>query len=84
MHLTEVLAPLPDHQVEVTPVPRDRYGEPIDPEDLDEQPVHPYRCRRSGWIDRDADHPVPCLECKPHLARPAVRHDRSSREEASR
>lgn len=48
---------------------RDRYGEPIDPEDLDEQPVHPYRCRRSGWIDRDADHPIPCLVCKPHLAR---------------
>lgn len=31
---------------------------------------HRKRCR--GWIDRDADHPVPCLRCKPHLA-PDVR-----------
>lgn len=55
----------------------DRYGEPI--EDDDPPPVRPHRCRR-GWIDRNADHPVPCLVCKPHLAR---RDDRV-REEAGR
>ncbi len=56
----------------------DRYGEPIDPEAVDEQP---HRCRR-GWIDRDADHPVPCLVCKPHLARTIT--DQPTRAEASR
>lgn len=57
----------------------DRYGEPIDPEDVDDQPTH--RCRR-GWIDRNADHPVPCLVCKPHLAR--TTEESRSPEEASR
>lgn len=27
---------------------------------------HKKRC--SGWVDRDADHPKPCLRCRPHLA----------------
>jgi len=45
-------------------VPHDRYGEPIEEDDT---PVErPHRCRR-GWIDRNADRPVPCLVCKPHL-----------------
>lgn len=47
-------------------VPHDRYGEPIE-EDDDAPVVRPHRCRR-GWINRDADRPVPCLVCKPHLA----------------
>jgi hypothetical protein len=37
----------------------DRTGEAIDEE--------PHVCDR-GWVDRNAEHPVPCLECKPHLA----------------
>lgn len=57
-------------------MPRDRYGEPIEDDDLETD--RPHRCRR-GWIDRDADHPVPCLVCKPHLA-PVI----EQREEASR
>jgi hypothetical protein len=48
----------------------DRTGEPIEP---DEEPEH--RCDH-GWIDRDADHPVPCLVCRPHLE-PAERHRRA-------
>ncbi|MBP2341057.1 hypothetical protein JOF41_007311 [Saccharothrix coeruleofusca] len=39
-----------------------RYGDP-DPEPVEEAEHH---CR-NGWIDRDADQPVPCLLCKPHL-----------------
>lgn len=39
----------------------DRYGEPI----ADTVDVH--ECD-GGWIDRDADHPRPCLVCKPNLA----------------
>ena len=41
----------------------DRYG--------DQEPAvdgaAEHRCD-GGWIDRDADKPVPCLVCKPHLA----------------
>lgn len=46
-----------------------RYGDPeSDPEPADGEPVkHDPRCRK-GWIDRDGEHPVPCLTCKPHLA----------------
>lgn len=60
-------------------VRHDRYGEPI--EDDDTETDQPHRCRR-GWIDRNADHPVPCLVCKPHLARGA--DDELTSEEASR
>jgi hypothetical protein len=45
----------------------DRTGEPVEPDEHDCQ---------GGWIDRDADHPVPCLVCRPHLA-PAQRHRRA-------
>jgi hypothetical protein len=44
----------------------DRTGEPVDDE--------PCGCD-GGWIDRDAEHPVPCLVCRPHLA-PAQRRRR--------
>lgn len=48
-------------------VRHDRTGELVEDDDT---PVvaQLHRCRR-GWIDPDADHPVPCLICKPHLAR---------------
>lgn len=58
-------------------MPRDRYGEPI--EDDDDTDDRPHRCRR-GWINREADNPVPCLVCKPHLAPRAT----ETPEEASR
>jgi hypothetical protein len=47
----------------------DRFGEPIEEpaEDGPSEPLHDLRCR-NGWIDRDADVPVPCLICRPHLA----------------
>lgn len=41
-----------------------RYGDP-DHEPVDEPP-EPHECRR-GWLDPDADTPVPCLVCKPWL-----------------
>ncbi|WP_158840947.1 hypothetical protein [Saccharothrix deserti] len=57
---------------------RDRYGERVD--DHDDQPdtnrpqqaaqPPPHHCD-TGWIDRNADKPVPCLICRPHLG-----HDR--------
>lgn len=58
----------------------DRFGEsdsgPIEPGNSDpvqdEAALAEHKARCSGWIDRDADHPVPCLQCKPHLA-PDVR-----------
>lgn len=45
----------------------DRTGELVEDEDT---PVvaQSHRCR-GGWIDRDADNPVPCLQCRPWLAR---------------
>jgi hypothetical protein len=48
-----------------------RFGDPAEPDPPDDPGAtpadsHDPRCR-SGWIDRDADHPVPCLRCKPHL-----------------
>lgn len=56
--------------------PKDRCGEDLDDEPLegelppdDEEPCD---CE-SGWLDYlDADHPVPCPRCKPHLAGPRV------------
>lgn len=44
----------------------DRTGEVVDDNQAADQPSH--RCNR-GWLDRDADHPKPCLICKPWLAR---------------
>jgi hypothetical protein len=38
--------------------PYDRTGEPVDDE--------PCGCD-GGWLDREADHPVPCPACKPWL-----------------
>ena len=52
----------------------DRTGEPIEPVD-DGQPIHDPRCDGTGWVDRDGEHPRPCLDCKPHLA-PAKRRAR--------
>ena len=40
---------------------RDRTGEPIETDDEDDDQ---HRCQ-NGWIDRNADRPVPCPECKP-------------------
>ncbi|MEU0883656.1 hypothetical protein ABZ345_34065 [Lentzea sp. NPDC005914] len=53
-------------------MPHDRFGERVEPEETDAlvlpfpEPPHDERCV-DGWIDRDAA--VPCLHCKPHLAR---------------
>lgn len=41
----------------------DRTGEVIEDE--------PCGCD-GGWIDRDADKPIPCTTCKPHLSRAAL------------
>lgn len=53
--------------MEVTAMRHDRTGELVEDEDT---PVvaQSHRCR-GGWIDRDADNPVPCLQCRPWLAR---------------
>ncbi|SMD24195.1 hypothetical protein [Lentzea albidocapillata] len=56
-------------------MPHDRYGETDDNEnqavtaDRPQQTVHrlPHACDQ-GWLDRNADHPRPCLTCRPHLA----------------
>lgn len=52
----------------------DQFGEP-EPEqdDVEEVPsgeaeLAEHKARCSGWIDRDADQPKPCLRCRPHLA----------------
>lgn len=64
-------------------MPHDRYGEPIEGDEVDADTaaraaaVHRRYC--SGWIDPDADNPVPCLACKPHLT-----PENRTREEASR
>lgn len=50
----------------------DRYGDPVDLDDgqlVDEHQAathQPHHCD-DGWLDRDADNPVPCLHCRPHL-----------------
>ncbi|ACU39383.1 hypothetical protein [Actinosynnema mirum] len=54
---------------EELPMP-DRYGDQDEPE--------PHACNE-GWLDRDADHPRPCLVCKPHLA-PGARRARFAAE----
>ena len=38
------------------------------PEQRDDEPCG---CDH-GWLDRDADRPVPCTRCRPHLARRAL------------
>lgn len=50
----------------------DRFGEPIDETDP-EPPLHDPRCDGSGWISRNTDPAVPCLDCKPHLAPEVLR-----------
>lgn len=50
---------------------RDRTGEPIEPDDRD------HECD-DGWIERwDAEHPRPCLRCRPWLVerRPPTRDE---------
>lgn len=49
-------------------MPHDRTGELLDDEDQADVIELPHRCD-GGWIDRDADHPRPCLRCRPRLAR---------------
>ncbi|MGB7363327.1 MAG: hypothetical protein WA931_09855 [Rhodococcus sp. (in: high G+C Gram-positive bacteria)] len=50
----------------------DRTGDVID---LDATGGHDRRCRR-GWLGEDAEgRPIPCLVCRPHLARPSEVHD---------
>ena len=46
----------------------DRTGEVVEPEDEGPPTPKPHdpRCRK-GWINPDAEHPTPCLVCKPHL-----------------
>lgn len=42
----------------------DRYS---DADHLDEAELAEHKKRCSGWDDPDADHPRPCLRCKPHF-----------------
>lgn len=58
--------------------PVDRYGEPIEePPEGEQSPAPPADygpcdCD-NGWLDYvDADNPVPCPKCKPHLVGPHV------------
>ncbi len=57
----------------------DRFGEtdPAEPEPgesvLSDAELAAHKARCSGWLDRDADNPVPCLRCRPHLAPEARR-----------
>jgi hypothetical protein len=59
----------------------DRYGEPVEDDDkpdfslngrqppLNANDPHDPRCR-AGWLgDDEHDHPIPCLQCRPHLKR---------------
>jgi hypothetical protein len=43
---------------------RDRTGDVLEPDELAADERH--RCWR-GWLDPDADHPIPCARCKPWL-----------------
>lgn len=56
----------------------DRTGEPVDDEpttDMNPAGAHDPLCR-SGWLGEDINgRPIPCLRCRPHLARtPAPSH----------
>jgi hypothetical protein len=44
---------------------RDRTGDLLDVDEV-ESTGWRHRCD-GGWVDRDADHPAPCLSCKPWL-----------------
>jgi hypothetical protein len=45
----------------------DRFGEIVEPEP---EPEDDHSRCRGGWLtDFDSDRPVPCPQCKPHLAR---------------
>ncbi|WP_213572468.1 hypothetical protein [Rhodococcus sp. USK13] len=56
----------------------DRYGEEAEAGRVLNAPHDP-RCR-SGWLGEDLDgRPVPCLQCRPHLARTADVNDCSKR-----
>jgi len=45
----------------------DRYGDRI--EDSEQPELHDPRCV-AGWLgDDEQDHPIPCLQCRPHLTR---------------
>ncbi|WP_033288276.1 hypothetical protein [Amycolatopsis jejuensis] len=50
----------------------DRTGERID-DDEPQLPLHDPRCDGNGWVDRDADHPRPCYDCRPKLRPPNLR-----------
>jgi hypothetical protein len=56
----------------------DRYGDPA-----------PRSCRnpncRKGWVGTDDEgRPIPCLDCKPHLATTATSHDFAERTPSAR
>jgi hypothetical protein len=36
-------------------------------------PTHDPRCDGTGWIDRDADPAIACLDCKPWLRKDELR-----------
>lgn len=44
----------------------DRFGEPIDDDDVDEPPHDP-RCVDGLLGDDPLGRPIPCLTCRPHL-----------------
>ncbi|QII04352.1 hypothetical protein BH93_02330 [Rhodococcoides fascians A25f] len=49
-----------------------RYGETEEEPPLDDH--HP-GCRK-GWLGEDPDgNPIPCIQCRPHLAEPAKVND---------
>ncbi len=45
---------------------RDRTGEPLDDDEPD-VPGPRHHCH-GGWIDRNADRPIPCPTCRPWAA----------------
>lgn len=45
----------------------DRYGDEIDDDEV--TTAHATECL-DGWLGEDIDgHPIPCLDCRPHLRR---------------
>lgn len=51
----------------------DRTGEPLNDDE------HAHRCK-NGWLGFDTDErPIPCLVCRPHLARTLHTNDCSDR-----
>lgn len=59
----------------------DRFGEleaepgapGVDDQQQSEQELAAHKEKCSGWLDRNADQPKPCLRCRPHLAPEARR-----------